>query len=72
MLTLRMFSFPEAQQAADEKNALQKALSELFEMLCSSQENSVRHCAVNRQSLGKLYLFFGRMNCEFPFRHGNM
>uniref|UniRef100_A0A0K0DIL4 Protein kinase domain-containing protein n=1 Tax=Angiostrongylus cantonensis TaxID=6313 RepID=A0A0K0DIL4_ANGCA len=38
----------EAQQAADEKAALQKALSDLFEMLCSSQENSVRHCAVNR------------------------
>ncbi|VDK40431.1 unnamed protein product, partial [Cylicostephanus goldi] len=30
----------EAQQAADEKSALQKALSELFEMLCSSQDNS--------------------------------
>ncbi|KAK6737527.1 hypothetical protein RB195_019934 [Necator americanus] len=60
----------EAQQAADEKTALQKALSELFEMLCSSQENSVRHCAVNRQSLGKLYTFFGRMNCgEILLRH---
>ncbi|WKX98061.1 hypothetical protein Q1695_013616 [Nippostrongylus brasiliensis] len=35
----------EAQQAADEKMALQKALSDLFEMLCSSQENCVRHCA---------------------------
>ncbi|KAL6735866.1 hypothetical protein Aduo_006271 [Ancylostoma duodenale] len=60
----------EAQQAADEKTALQKALSELFEMLCSSQDNSVRHCAVNRHSLGKLYLFFGRMNCgEILLRH---
>ncbi|KAJ1353143.1 hypothetical protein KIN20_009711 [Parelaphostrongylus tenuis] len=55
----------EAQQAADEKTALQKAISDIFEMLCSSQENSVRHCAVNRNSLEKLYTFFGRMNCRF-------
>lgn len=60
----------EAQQAADEKTALQKALSDLFEMLCSSQDNSVRHCAVNRESLAKLYTFFGRMNCgEILLRH---
>ncbi|WKX98060.1 hypothetical protein Q1695_013616 [Nippostrongylus brasiliensis] len=60
----------EAQQAADEKMALQKALSDLFEMLCSSQENCVRHCAVNRNSLVKLYTFFGKMNCgEILLRH---
>ncbi|CAJ0607230.1 unnamed protein product [Cylicocyclus nassatus] len=60
----------EAQQAADEKSALQKALSELFEMLCSSQDNSVRHCALNRKSLEKLYTFFSRMNCgEILLRH---
>ncbi|KAJ1353124.1 hypothetical protein KIN20_009686 [Parelaphostrongylus tenuis] len=60
----------EAQQAADEKTALQKAISDIFEMLCSSQENSVRHCAVNRNSLEKLYTFFGRMNCgEILLRH---
>ncbi|KAK6030870.1 HEAT repeat protein [Ostertagia ostertagi] len=60
----------EAQQAADEKTALQKALSDLFEMLCSSQDNSVRHCAVNRDSLAKLYTFFSRMNCgEILLRH---
>ncbi|VDO71904.1 unnamed protein product [Heligmosomoides polygyrus] len=64
------FPSSEAQQAADEKTALQKALSDLFEMLCSSQDNSVRHCAVNRESLAKLYTFFGRMNCgEILLRH---
>uniref|UniRef100_A0A1I7XEJ9 Protein kinase domain-containing protein n=1 Tax=Heterorhabditis bacteriophora TaxID=37862 RepID=A0A1I7XEJ9_HETBA len=57
-------------QAEDEEQALNKALSEIFVILCSSPENCVRHCLVNPKSLTKLYNFFNKMrSSEILLRH---